>query len=190
MVASSEFKMFVRSTFKNFILQAPKNLFDELKSILDGDLSPEIVQILEKSGFDTKIALMTMDEEAIFQIENYVRVNREILKNTSYENDLNFQFKPGHRRFILELAKKAALLFQTKSKDVQESDFSFVLKMLIETAQRNSERDPKGYRYSESIRYFATYVYILCGKACYETLSENLPIPKAQTICMYFVRAL
>lgn len=176
--------MFVGSTFEKNFLQAPK-IFDELKSIPDGDFSPEIIQILEESGFDTKIALMTIDEESIFQIENYVCVNREILKNTSYENDLNFKFKLGHKRFILESAKKAALLFQTKSKDVQESDFSFVLKMLIETAQRNSERNPKGYRYSEGIRYFATYVYFSVAKHVMSHCPKICQYPKHKlSVCI------
>lgn len=92
---------------------------------------------------------------------------------------------PGQIREMME--KEDSHSVDSFPTDDYSYGFSHLLNMLINNAKYNSNKDPKGYRYDECIRYFATYIYIMCGKACYETLSANLPIPKAQTIRTYFL---
>lgn len=96
-----------------------------------------------------------------------------------------FAFKPGHKSAIIHLANQTKLLEKVEA-DVnmqyKMSDFSLILKTFIETAESNYGRDPKGFRYNDINRYFSTFVYLFCGRACYETLSANLPIPQADTI--------
>lgn len=141
----------------------------------------DIVCILEKCGFDSQLALQSIDYDVIAEIEEFVNEDRSILKNTSYEHIENFKFKPGHRMFLLNLATRMQLWTDTKI-EANPSNFSYILRTFIETADGNFGKHPKGCRFNEVNRDFSTYIYLMCGKACYETLSANLPIPKANTI--------
>lgn len=124
--------------------------------------------------------------EKIADIEEYANENREILKNTSYENVGTFKFKPGHKAFIAGLPKQIQLIKEAnKSEHTNNHSFSYILKTLIDTAVSNSEKNPNGFRYNEIIRSFSTYIYLHCGKACYETLCANLPIPSAYSVCEF-----
>lgn len=96
-----------------------------------------------------------------------------------------FEFKPGHKVFLLQLPTKIKLLKKEKHEQSSVSEkynFSHVLKTFIDTSQANFGKNPKGYRYNETNRHFSTFIYLLCGRACYETLHANLPIPTANTI--------
>lgn len=155
-----------------------------MKKIIGEEVPSDIAHILVESGFDTNLSLQNIVPETINDIEEYVNENPTILKETSYQDVKIFKFNPGHKRFILNLPKKISVPLETTEKEeFIYSDFSFVLQNLIETAKQNSSRHPKGFRYSEVIRYFSTFIYLQCGKACYEALSANLPIPQANTIC-------
>lgn len=100
-----------------------------------------------------------------------------------YGLDRPFKLLPGHRIIIQNIPE---LLDQTKSVEKSlantSNSFSFVMKWLIETAERNAGREPKGRRFHETVQLFATYLYLMCGKACYETLSANIPLPQATSI--------
>lgn len=61
--------------------------------------------------------------------------------------------------------------------------FSAILRELISSALTNFNRDPKGRKYSEILFDFAIYMYILAGKASYEVMCGNLPLPQVTTIC-------
>lgn len=67
-----------------------------------------------------------------------------------------------------------------------EPAFSNMLCELITNALKNFKKTPNQYRYSEIIKHFSTYVYMMCGRNFYETISRNLPIPAASTVCMYY----
>lgn len=60
-----------------------------------------------------------------------------------------------------------------------------ILKEMIKTALRNAEYVKNHAQYSDIIRYFATYIYIIGGRSCYEVLYENLPLPSVSTVCKY-----
>lgn len=59
---------------------------------------------------------------------------------------------------------------------------SFIMKEMLRNAIQNSNKNAKNRRYSEKVQDFATYVYMLCGKYCYEVLSSNMPLPQADTV--------
>lgn len=153
--------------------------------MLEESFPSEIAQILTGSGYDTLLSLQSIDLAAINDIEEYVNIDRSMIRGTSYENFEYFRFKPGHRSFIIQVVHKIQNINLSNEKS-HSSVFSYVLKKLIETAEANFNKDPKQCRYSEEVRYFATYIYLLCGKNCYEVLAANLPLPKANTICTYF----
>lgn len=178
----------------DFIILKPKqpDVFEKLESFT-GDRIPEIViKVLKAAGYVTESILKLINEEEINKIEEYVRKNRIILKGTSYENENNFEFLPGHRVFLSNLPNDIGRmkevnknLPQIEKSTANCSHFPFMLKALIETAESNSNGHPSGNRFNKNVQDFATYIYMMCGRACYDTLSANLPIPKSNTICMH-----
>lgn len=166
-----------------------QTLFSEIENLLDDSIPSDIKQILEGCAFDTELSLLAISDEIIMDIEDHVNSEREILKNTSYENVHSFKFKPGHKIFLLQLPNQIKILREAKAKNPQReclpprmSNFSYILKTFIETADANLSKHPKGHRYCEANRNFSIYIYLLCGRACYETLSANLPIPSSNAI--------
>ncbi|KAE8738051.1 hypothetical protein FOCC_FOCC016472 [Frankliniella occidentalis] len=63
-------------------------------------------------------------------------------------------------------------------------EVSCLLKMLLETAQKNSLKKNHGQRYEEEIKLFAAYLYIIGGRMIYEFLVANLPnsLPSVSTV--------
>lgn len=139
-----------------------------------------------------------LNEENIIVLEKYVSTNlKHLLENTVYsdfETD-NFSFLPGHTNLLLTLPdciRKFEMNDKTRKPNVaaQNSNFnldslplSFLMKELIRSGIDNSSKDARHRKFSSVIQSFATYVYMMCGKACYEILSQNLPLPQANTIC-------
>lgn len=168
-----------------------KNIFSSLENIIDDQIPQCVVYILNESGFNSKIALKNIiPQKSIKQIEAYFNKNYEKLCcgliGSIYENIYPFSIAPGHRILIESLSQYVDLIKTVnKSHKFNETSngFSFVLKLLIETAEKNSGRRPTGHRFDENIQLFATYLYLMCGRSCYENLNANLPIPHANTIC-------
>lgn len=68
---------------------------------------------------------------------------------------------------------------------IDNPNFSNLLKEMITSALKNGNKPPQARRYSEVLLDFSMYMFMLSGRALYETLSENLPIPKSSTIRRY-----
>lgn len=167
---------------------ASKTLSVNIEQLLGEKVPLDVVQILEFSGFDTTISLSNIDEKTIAEIEQYLNDNLHVLKNTIYADDKSFKFKPGHKHFILQLSNRINAINKTEISENESrnySEFTFVLSELIKIASANYGKPSNAYRYTESIRNFAIYIYLHCGRGCYETLSANLPIPQASTICEF-----
>lgn len=161
------------------------NFFSQLEKDLKEKIPSDLIRILEECGFDSESALSCITSETINEIEQFVNNDLSILKTTSYEDVVNFKLKPGHKAFIINIPNRMnQLKKETLGENVQSkiSDFSYILRTFIETADMNKGKHPKGFRYNETNRYFSTFIYLMCGKACYEALSANLPIPQANTI--------
>lgn len=160
-------------------------IFEELEKVLNEKINADVIQILLRCGFDSKIAISNIDKESMQEIEKYGNEDRSVLQGTTYENMEKFVLKPGHKLTIFHLANKAKSLLKAtvdETMQLNTSQFSFILKTFIETAQSNTGRAQNGYRYNDINRYFSTFVYLFCGKSCYETLSANLPIPSVNSI--------
>lgn len=151
--------------------------------LLKGDFPHDLIKILDKCSFDSELSLVSMNTQIISEIEEYVNEDLSILSETSYKGIDHFKFKPGHKTFLLRLPDIIEKNKNThQSAAVKSANFSHILKTFIETAESNFEALPNGRRYNEINRHFSTIIYLMCGKACYETLSANLPIPQANTI--------
>lgn len=143
---------------------------------------PEIlVNILKLAGYDNIISIEHINDHAIEELEEFMSQNVNLFQ--SYPNCS--KILPGHKAILRALPKYAAD-FKKKLKSSNESSnlfsFSFIMEELIKTAKVNCEKTPNNNKYSEKLRSFAIYIYIMCGKACYEILSHNLPLPKPATI--------
>lgn len=158
---------------------------------MDNEFPEVLVHILTESGFDSKASLKSIKPEHVSLIEDHFNSNYEKFSNgllgTKYEHIRPFKLLPGHCVLIENIPKylEEDITFESSlvSASVNHSSvYSCILKSLIETAEKNSGRNPTGNRYDQILRYFATYVYLMSGKASYETLSANLPIPHANTI--------
>lgn len=69
---------------------------------------------------------------------------------------------------------------ESQTNVVKKSTF---LKMLMESLQNNSQAQGKeGYRYKEPLKLFAAYICMIGGRALYQTLSANLPLPSISSI--------
>lgn len=70
---------------------------------------------------------------------------------------------------------------------VQDSGTSFdVLNLLVKTAKENKKSKQKeGYRYDETIKKFASYIFMLGGRLCYETLQTNIGLPSPSSVSRY-----
>lgn len=124
-------------------------------------------------------------------MENHITVNyMEEIKmfncchSTYYKNQEVFKFLPGHASTVGALPK-----YVEKYRIAQQPEFELngryspILEELIKTADLNLFKDKHHATYSDTLRWFATYIFLLCGRSCYEVLCANLPLPSTKTIC-------
>lgn len=148
-----------------------------------------IINILEKSGYDSTIAIESMNVNQIEEMEGYVSRNLQLLDNSIYTNTANFKFLPGHKTLLLTLPKytekfsKLLDFFNENFADM--SSTSFIMKELMKVSKQNHQKDSNNHRYLETVRYFAIYLYIMSGRACYEVLCNNFPLPQPSTVCKF-----
>lgn len=143
-------------------------------------MSVQLHNILNKSGFDNEIALSEMNLDIISEMESIETQN----------SGTAFRFTPGLKCTLLGLPKKIQeynewnAKNQTTVSDIENSkNISFIMKEMVKTAIKNDDVDPKRRRYSDTIKDFATFLYMMCGRASYEIISSNLPFPQPSTIC-------
>lgn len=68
----------------------------------------------------------------------------------------------------------------------QDSVTSYdVLNLLVKTAKENQKTKQNGYRYDDVIKKFSSYIFMLSGRLCYETLSKNIGLPSPSSISRY-----
>lgn len=165
-----------------------KKLISIIENQNDDEIPESVVYILYNTGFTTKAALKSINEESVKDIEAYFDENfNELicgLPDNQYKRP--FRILPGHRAIILSIPSMITTEIKSVKNDSKSSnDVSFVLKWLIDTSEQNVGRQLTGRRYEKKLQLFATYLYLMCGRSCYETLHANLPIPAADTIGMF-----
>lgn len=62
---------------------------------------------------------------------------------------------------------------------------SKMLNQLIAVAHHQMNKKKGGYRYNETIKEFASYMFMLAGRIAYETLCKNIPFPSVSSISRY-----
>lgn len=152
-----------------------------------------IIKILNATGYECALSLAGMNEDEIQLIEKWVKNRKldDLFKDSVYVTSDEFKFLPGHQKLLLTIGKEAAnyeIFTSNATQFEKESKFpcaSFLLKELIDSMENNSNVALRQRRYSEAIQNFAIYIYLLSGKAAYEVLCSNLPLPEVSTICKY-----
>lgn len=148
-------------------------------------------RILTHCGYDSNIAIREINDKQIYEVEQFVQKNlRNILEGSVYEHIDPFCFAPGHKHILRGLPNRINETTDREDRhkhigeQIELLPISFLLKEMIRTEIDNGSKHKNHHRYPDSILYFATYIYMLCGKSCYEVLRANLPFPTDKTIRM------
>lgn len=192
-------------------MASEENMFIHLENFI-GQNVPDILKLLlYVSGYDTLISIKQLTSTKIANLEQWINKSLhegysglvKIFENNAYNESVlykdiikrkgNFEFLPGHRDILSSLPKMITDMQAGNTADgtqriIQENDvskYSVILTKLIESANKNFNKSKYAYQYNDTLKYFATYVFLLCGRMCYETLSKNLPIPSTKTIRKY-----
>lgn len=185
-----------------------RDAWDEIEDIIFEPLPECIKKILSICGYDSMLGISEIDENAVTEVEQYVNNNRNIIRGleccfaNTYKKLEKFRFLPGHRILILHLSNRINETFESKksgnsndfvvskqsviesgSADRGTDKYSFLLNLLIDSAEQNCGVPKNRYRYDEVLQLFSTYVFLSSGRSCYELLSSNLSIPSKYTIC-------
>lgn len=79
------------------------------------------MKVLTAAGFDNAIAISDIDETDIINIESYAGEHcRHLIDLDSVDGKL--KLKPGHRKLVLALSKKAASFLQHKSQKIEQTN--------------------------------------------------------------------
>lgn len=161
-----------------------------------------IKTFLGECGYDTFASIRNISEKSVTEIEKYI--NNQCLETVEqldceharhYQNQKKFELLPGHSACILEIKKclsgeyleKRNPLLTFDGQNSSANPFSIVLQKLVETARNNFLKSKFHATYDDVVRFFSTYVFLLCGRRCYEFLCHCLPLPSISTICELFI---
>lgn len=192
-------------------MDAIKSEWARIENFVGHNVPMFLKVLLWRCGYDSMVSIKQISSVTIDKLEQYIQKKRnqivpEILLELEnvgdndnslmeYKNQKMFEFLPGHRETLLCLRsniEKMQLKSVSESEDCDEVmaysatdtiEYSVILKELIKTADKNFKKSKHAYQYNDIIKYFSTYIFLLCGRTCYETLNKNLPIPSTKTIC-------
>lgn len=168
-----------------------------------GENLPKCIKLfLSLCGYDTLTSLSYISRESLTLIETHMSKNliqiqsldcccAEFYKKQNHE----FNLIPGHRDLILAVSKQISIHLgaqknynDTLNQAIQQHpSLSVIMRELVKTSLQNAKMPKNNAEYSDNIRFFATYIFILCGRTCYEVLRQNLSLPSISTVCKYFI---
>lgn len=175
------------------------DFWSEFDSFLDESIPKIIIDILQASGYDNVLSLLNMNEIEINKLEEFVNNNLQSLleKIPQYSTSKPFSFLPGHRKLLLILGNKAKQYDEIQKKKCSNlrssrsnNNATPIMNELISSMEANLNVAPTARRYSDACKNYAMYMYMLSGKAAYEALCSNLPLPQVGTVCKYFLAKL
>lgn len=130
-------------------------------------------------------------------MEQFIRMKRELFMSkldkindilaVEYKKQEIFQFFLGYRDISLNLPENIKdMQIQSKvvnqnltkndeenddRKDVSQIEYSHILTQMINVARMNKNKSKHSNQCTDDIKYFSTYIFLLCGRTCYETLN-------------------
>lgn len=156
--------------------------------------------VLSATGYESLQAIAELNEQKINECEEYIASHDQNVvadlnccHSEKYKSQNRFMFLPGHRTILQILPKTVKTILSArscnrdtssliKSSQGRSASRSVILNELIKTSDTNSQNQKNHAKYSDTIKDFFTYIYLLSGKSCYETLNANLSIPSTKTI--------
>lgn len=170
--------------------KASVKYWNELEEFIGEPLPHCVKYVLSLSGYDTIFSLVEMNDKQILEIEDHISTHEmEKIKTLTcchsdyYTNKVAFKCLPGHATILLALPKYIEKYSKSITRNIPNCHLPFILKEMITTAEQNMYKDKNHASYSDAIRFFATYIILLCGRSCYEMLRVNLPFPSVKTLC-------
>lgn len=151
---------------------------------MEYQIPEKLVNILKQAGYNDIISIENMNNQSYEELEQFVSQNTNLFQCPS--NSSSIKLLPGDKTILRALPKYVAefkSVLNSANNDVFSG--SYIMKELVRTAKMNCDKTRNRNRYSDKLRDFAIYIYIMCGKACYEILSHNLTLPQPSTICRY-----
>lgn len=104
------------------------------------------------------------------KITDYFNLEKQI-------NEISSNFKT-----ISKINKKVDLNLK-KALENQNVSITTFLNDLLTTAKNSTfQKSPHSIRYEDRIKEFALYIFLIGGRCLYQTLSNNLPLPKVNNV--------
>lgn len=160
-----------------------------------GEKIPACIKtVLNLCGYTSFLSLKEIKPHNINEIETFVTEHfssnisqLQCCHSQYYSSQISrgqFKFLPGHETLLIVLPKYVSEFQNAYMKKIIDLDgrYSFILNELVKTAEENKYKVANQTSYPDTIRFFAAYVFLLCGRACYKMLQSNLPIPSVPTI--------
>ena len=134
--------------------------------------SPDLLPIKNKVGITLANGSFLVKEGLVFQATSFIQKLQSLQKiNLSKSNGLTISSALLDQHPVLGVIIR---FFENSSS--QSNDFSFKFKYtVIETIISNHDRAKSRYYYNDSIRDFASCVFILGGRNVYEFMRLNIP---------------
>lgn len=94
-----------------------------METFIGVEIQKDIKYILEESGYNSHLSLLSLKEENIQEIEKYIN-SKEVIKKKlkTYLSSETFEFKPGHKALLISLSIKAReFISENKNQSSEEA---------------------------------------------------------------------
>lgn len=170
-------------------------MWSNLESATNYILPINLKNILSMSGFDSVVSLKYISQQTIVDTEKYIAknllyfqkcLNSDDPSTVAYKKQRSFEILPGHKAILLALPDIIKNIESQNNIENALADnikkYPIILKKLVESFEKNKNMSKHANHYDDVLKCFATYIFMLCGRTCYETICKNLPIPSIKTI--------
>lgn len=147
---------------------------------------------------------MYLDGNHLNEIENYVK--HQHLENLDlncdhvelYKQQEKFTILSGHRALLLNWCQNIQVQGQNNEPTepsfetfiLNHPAFTPIMRVIFLTTLRNHKKSANARRFPDVLMNFSIYIYIMAGKASYEIICANIPLPKAGTISKFHLKNL
>lgn len=87
-----------------------KQFWSNLEKFMKGTVPPSLKKILQETGYDSDIAIESINSDSIKTLEKHINDRRCLIKDTVYDKYIKenepFEFLPGHKIVLLNLPNR------------------------------------------------------------------------------------
>lgn len=160
--------------------------WQKLETVIGETVPSCLKKVLTVCGYDTFSSITGIQNESILDIEKIMDGNFHATIQSFdcshadyYKNLAEFKFLPGHSDFLRGISKYKFTTVQNEYS--RNTEYQPILQGMLDYLRQSTGKTHA--KYSDLIRYFATYIFLKAGRSCYEFLRINLPLPSSKTIC-------